>query len=193
MRLLYWTTLFTMLLLSGLDMISAPILQHRHVSYTLPVHKILYIDRHFTDEEFAIITGAALQWHLATKSLVSYDVVRMPHRNIDINNSIFVINITPDFPEVVEQDTASEVGSNMGFYDTKYRVPYIGLIPARIDDKDYMTVVMHELGHSLGLSHDEEPDTLMYPSTDVGANTITDRDLQNFCKLYHCDATKLYY
>jgi hypothetical protein len=152
------------------------------------------VDRNFSEEEFGIITGAALEWHLATSGLVTYDVVRMPYGGaIDMRNSIIFINITPDFPEVIAQDTYSQAGNNVGFYDVKYMVPYIGLIPSRIDDKDYKAIVLHELGHSLGLEHNEdEPGTLMYPSIDVGADYITDIDLQHFCKIYKCDASKLH-
>jgi hypothetical protein len=193
MRLLYWTTMIVMLMLVGLNIVAAPILHHRSISYTLPVHKTLYVDRSLSEEELGIITGAALEWHLATKGLVSYDVVRMPYHGIDIRNSIIIMSISPDFPEVIGQDTYSGEESNVGYYDTKYQVPYIGLVTSRIDDKDYIAIVMHELGHSLGLHHnDEEPGTLMYPSLDLGARSITDSDLHHFCQIYKCDASQLH-
>ena len=88
-------------------------------------------------------------------------------------------------------------GNNiLGLFDKKSIIPCIILVSNRILENDYKAVVLHELGHSLGLEHNEGIngiDTLMYPSIDLGSNHITFRDGQQFCKLYHCDPNKLKY
>lgn len=196
MRSLYWTSLIVMIMLFGLNMVSEPILQHT-IKRTIPIHKTLYIDRNLSEDELFIITAAAMEWHLATNGLVSYDVVRLPHRNIDIKNSIIIVIVSADFPEIIALDSVkqTEEGNHMGYYyDTGY-VPYIGLVPGRIEDKEYRTVIMHELGHSLGMKHTDNIEgigTLMYPDVSIGADKITDEDLKSFCQIYRCDVSKLH-
>lgn len=196
MRLLYWTSLIVMLMLIGLNMVAAPILQHI-TKYTVPIHKTLYIDRNLSEEELFTITAAAMEWHLATNSLITYDVVRLPHKNIDIENSIVIVIVSADFPEIIALDSAEqqEEGTHMGYYHERGYVPYIGLVPGRIEDREYKAVILHELGHSLGMKHTDDVSgigTLMYPNIDGGANKITDEDLQAFCQIYGCNASKLH-
>jgi predicted Zn-dependent protease len=74
-------------------------------------------------------------------------------------------------------------------------IPYIGIVRSRIEDYEFKEVMMHELGHVLGLKHnlgDDGTGTLMYPDVNLGSDTITDTDLKNFCKLYGCDVSKLH-
>src|SRR5271167_1411273 len=104
MRTWYWTAIITMIMIFGLNIIATPILQHT-TKCTLPVHKTLYIDRNLSEDELAIITGAALEWHNATNGMVTYDVIRLPHKHIDVNNSIIVVIVSADFPEMISLDT----------------------------------------------------------------------------------------
>lgn len=142
----------------------------------------------------ASIVASAWEWHTATKGMVNYNIVKLPAKNIDIENGIIICLVSPDFPEVIDLDTQRPDASHLAYYKAA-PMPYIGVIPNRIPEKDYRTVIIHELGHSLGLAHNnglKGIGTLMYPNMDFESNYITDTDLENFCKLYKCDATQLH-
>jgi len=194
MRLLYWTSLIIAVMLLVLNIIAVPILTHT-VARVAPIHKTLYVDRNLSEDELYIIVGAAWEWHQATNGIVTYDVVRLPAKNIDVHNSIIIVIVSSDFPEMIALDGDDEERIHLAYYHETGPIPYIALVPYRISDADYKPVIMHELGHSLGLSHNEGINgigTLMYPDIDAGANMITDADLHNFCKIYGCDANHLH-
>lgn len=158
------------------------------------VHKTLFLDRNFAPEEIEYITEGALAWNEATNHTVEFDVVVLPNKEtpIEVDDIVF-IKVNPDYPDIILLDNLNH-HNTLGLYDERARIHTIELVSDRISDEDYPGVVMHELGHALGLKHNEGLDgigTLMYPSVDLGANYITQDDLKNFCKLYHCDAAKL--
>lgn len=194
MRPWYVASVIATVLLFIINIIATPILHIHHESHQLPVHKTLYVDRNMTEEEMAIIVASAWEWHTTTKGMVVYDVVRLPSKNIDAQNGIVICLISIDFPEVIDLDSQRPENNHLAYYARNGVIPYIGVIPERIPEKDYRTVMLHELGHSLGLSHNEGINgigTLMYPSVDVESNYISHTDLENFCKLYGCDASQL--
>ena len=183
-----------MMLLFAINIIAYPILSHT-ITRTLPIHKTLYIDRNLSENELYTIIEAAWEWHQATHNLITYDVVRLPAKHIDANHSIIMVIIPVDFPEMIAMENAEEDKNHLAYYQDSGPIPYIGIVPDRIADKEYKTVIMHELGHSLGLSHNEGINgigTLMYPNIDAGRDVITETDLHNLCKIYGCDADHLH-
>jgi predicted Zn-dependent protease len=112
-------------------------------------------------------------------------------------DAIVIFNVTPDFPDIIILDSIKNY-STLGYYNSR-GLDYIALVDARISEANYNAVVMHELGHALGLEHpdlDDHPEigigTLMYSMIDAGSNHITKDDLKQFCKLYHCDSSKFH-
>jgi len=162
--------------------------------YPERVHKTLFLDRYLNPDEIAFITHAALEWSAATKNIVTFDVVTLPQEKVVISdNDIMIMNISPDHPLVLILDDNSNY-STLGYYDESFPVPIIYLVSDRIKNKDYVMVVLHELGHALGLDHNEniwEVGTLMYPNIVLCSKHITLYDLKKFCKLYRCDVNKL--
>jgi hypothetical protein len=82
-------------------------------------------------------------------------------------------------------------GTVLAFYNNKNNIPFIIIAADRLENWNYKTVVMHELGHHQSLRHTNIMDSIMYPSVDMGSNHITNYDLENFCRLYSCDAKEL--
>ncbi len=58
---------------------------------------------------------------------------------------------------------------------------YTGANPAMVeaDQYDFETIVLHELGHALGLGHSQDPDSVMFATLDIGVakGDLTDADL----------------
>lgn len=158
------------------------------------VHKIIYLDRNFDDIEQEHIIMAALQWSEATNHIVEYDVVQLPSREkIDVTRALFFVKVSADYPDVVIMDNIKKT-TTLGYFQDRGPLPYISLIQDRLNEDNYEAVVLHELGHSLGLEHLEGPEgwnTLMYPYVDLGSDHITEKDLVQFCKLYKCDPKTL--
>jgi hypothetical protein len=171
--------------------------------YPNHAHVKLYVDRNFSPVETEIIMEAAFEWSQATNHIVEYDVIRLPTKEkIDYTHSVFIVKRSVDDPTIILMDVSSQT-ETLGVYQ-KQGLAYISLVSYRLNEENYKKVVLHELGHSLGISHlsgNKNINTLMYPYTNIiledgtiipaGSDRITKKDLEAFCKLYHCDANLL--
>lgn len=184
----------TTLLLLILCNYSEPKISHKEVHQN-HIHKILYVDPNFSDEEFVYISMAAAEWTRETNGIAKFDVVKLPQKSIDKSNSILIVKVSEYYPNIVLVDRITN-HKTIGFFDKNHPYPNIEIVESRITAKIYKSTVLHELGHVVGLLHNEGIDgmgTLMYPYDEYGGNSITETDLKNFCKIYHCDASKLHH
>jgi hypothetical protein len=194
MRLFVYPLILICFVLVIFAQISMPLISKHYESRVLPVHKTLYLSREINDEEMFCIIDASLEWSEVTNGQVIFDVKRLPQKNFDKENAIVIFNVDPDFPDIILMDgTRGPV--TLGYYDHSYGLSYIALVDNRLDDNNYEEVVLHELGHSIGLEHSGGADgigTLMYPNVDEGSYHVTDKDLKQLCELYHCDASQFH-
>lgn len=194
MRAFVWSLALTVALLVVFAEIVTPFVRRNHPVHTLPVHKTLYLERGVDDEELYHVMAAAIEWNEATNGQVTFDIKRLPQPGITPGDAIIVLNVTPDYPEVIILDNINKY-STLGFFNNDSGLSYIAIVYERVRDEDFNAVMLHEMGHSLGLEHIKGIDglgALMFPSIDLGASHITRTDLRQFCKLYHCDYKKMH-
>lgn len=204
LKTINFLTLSTVLaVLISLFNISSEMYPDIEIEYPSRTHITLYIDRAFTDREADAITECAWEWSRATNHIVEYDIVRLPStENIKHKNSLFFVKTSIDDPTIILMDEAS--GSEILGHFQRTGLPHISLVMNRINEDNYKSVILHEIGHSLGIKHLEGTqniNTLMYPYQAIilddgaimpaGSDHITRKDLEAFCALYHCDAKQL--
>lgn len=194
MRVLLWSLFISVIILIIFDIKITPIISHYKPSYTLPVYKTLYVSQNINDEEMFRIMEASIEWSDATNGQVVFNVERIFDSKLNHDNAIIVFNVTPDNPDIILID-GLRGPTTLGYYNNDANLAYIAIVEDRLDDLDYnyKEVILHELGHSLGLEHSsgiEGIGTLMYPTINAGSTYITDADLKQFCKLYNCDASQ---
>lgn len=194
MRQMFWSFVLTIVMTFCFWIMAVPVAYHPK-SYPAHYHKTLYLDRNMSQYELEQIVAATIEWHEATGGIVTFDVKRLPQPDIIPANAILMLHVTPDFPDIIILDNLNQ-NSTLGLYTHESSIYYIALVADRLTEDDYKSVVLHELGHAVGLEHNEGENgvgTLMYPSIEKGADRITYTDIKKFCKLYRCNPAELYH
>ena len=200
MRLVLWSIVLSMIVLIFWAEVATPIVQKKHKApeAELPVHITLYLEKSVFENEVNHVSAASLEWYNATDGQVIFDLATLPAADIDPAKSIVLVNVTPQYPQIIVLDSYNHT-STLAYCDRNATLPYIGIVYDRINEDEFNSVIMHELGHYMGLEHPdtkERPEqgmgSLMYSNITLGSNHITKFDLLQFCKLHHCDASKFH-
>lgn len=158
------------------------------------IQKSLVIDKSFDETEKVFIRMAAQEWTRATHGMVTFTYVNLPNINksdivID-ENTLYIVKATENYPQIISLEVNKKEDDDsciLGYYDENSIINSILIVSSRLDDLSYQSVVMHELGHALGLKHiHDDKHALMYPSITYIPTNITQRDMVSFCKLYDC-------
>lgn len=188
MRIFLGGLLLSVILLVVVGHFLAPVIQPS--TPKLPVHRMLELERSVDDNTMFHVLEAAIEWNEATDGQVIFDIERLPHKNIS-RNAIIILNVSPDFPDIIWCDFING-SKTLGYFNASPGLDSIELVKDRLTEKYFRSVITHELGHALGLEHTDVHGTLMYPLVNNGSIHITNSDLKQFCKLYHCDPSKLH-
>lgn len=199
---------------------SAPTAEIKHQSYNVMVSKKIYIDSRFNTDEVAIIEQAAQTIESNTNNIVHYDLVKNfemndhdPSKYIDkimirkcSSEDVIVKRIDAAINEELGVEPGTPDSAMIYGYTLKKPVfEFILIVADRIKTKDmYLSVVMHESLHELGLLHYDNQLSVMNTTFDIQLGALagtrvtpitcmTRIDAEQFCSLYLCRPEDLNY
>lgn len=153
------------------------------------------VTNQFSKQEKDIVEEAAFDWTSRTKGVVNLKIVYEPFINIDFTNSVLMLKSNEHDPDIIIMDSVNNCnGCIIAITSRKHMVPYIKIVDSRVKNiNHFYTVVLHEIGHYIGLNHLEGPQnigTVMYPVHIGFRRELTVTDLKYFCEIYMCTESK---
>jgi hypothetical protein len=163
--------------------------------------KYVYIDPKFSPEETVYIIEALQEWDCSTKHIVRFLQV-----SDEKNSTLLIKSADGKNPLIINADKQLNTNKELiadntnSDKDTQYRAVglHIGgpatifIVSERIDDPyETRSIMLHEIGHDLGLKHIRDPNSVMFINRTRGSDHITKLDLNAFCELHDCQNLKL--
>jgi len=154
------------------------------------LHKTVYIDQDLLDWQKTSVIAAINEWEAATNNEVVFTVkisTQTEEASItDDRHSLIIRNTSIYDPEITMLDSGMPDNKKTtgGYVKHGNSIPTILLVNARLENGIYRISVLHELGHALGLLHNNDKNSIMYPWIDDGAGRITNIDIEQFNELY---------
>lgn len=180
---------------------TAPIIRY-NIPVQLPnLHKTIYVDHNLDPSQKKAVARALDDWECASNDMIHFDVKWDTSEEDELflpdpRFYIIIKNVDSYDRDIVKSDAImrqqGKTETTIGLYTRNDEgIPLILLVNDRLNDYLYLGTLEHELGHSLGLEHETDKNSIMYPNINEGPRMITKVDLKDFCKLYSCDADKL--
>jgi matrixin len=165
--------------------------------------KYVYIDSKFSPAETAYIIEALQEWDCSTKHIVRFLQVS------NEKDATLLIKVAEGKDKLI-QDADGRVNTNkdliaddpsrdkytklsaVGLHIDNASQPLILIVSDRLDDPyETRSIMLHEIGHDLGLKHIRDTNSVMFINRSQGSDHLTKLDLDAFCSLHDCRDYKL--
>lgn len=144
-----------------------------------------YVGSGFTKEQEQMVRDAMMEWQTSTRETVRFNEYRI------VNYSQSVIVILPSY----QNELARKYGKNEIGRDNWFGSDNEAFIAIDLDKRDFYETTLHEIGHALGLDHDDAPahehKQVMNKHSDLSSDHLTCLDMRAFCRVWDCNPNNL--
>lgn len=154
---------------------------------------LLHGDMDFSQQERQIVSEAVDRWYEFTNGKFLFHIIYdISKYDLDaLTKDDIILKVASSFYLVKESEQRSK-GRTCGLCHRFTNRGNIYMVENRVRNyQTFRTVLMHELGHYIGLDHTEGP-SIMYEYTDQTGD-FTKNDALAFCEEYGCGLNELRY
>ncbi len=126
----------------------------------------------FSEEDMGVIRDSLEEW---SDALDEYVVFQFVSSDESVPDSL--ITVTPDTLQNIRDERGLDAVTDWTPVSRGGDIT----VPYDVDPVHFHRLMLHELGHTLGLDHDK-PGTVMAPSTGTASDWITCDDVCQFCE-----------
>ncbi len=134
----------------------------------------VWVDKDFPTGQKADVLAAIDEWNFALNGYASFQVVDdkfdmdpdVLQRIKDTLQGLVILDVS------VKNDYVKEMPEGVLAWVPELGANSMFVIGDRVGNRNLKSIVMHEMGHILGLEHQEEAGTLMYFSYDQGRSCV---------------------
>jgi len=136
-------------------------------------HYDVYVGNEFSDIQKQEINNAFLEWERSTNDSVSFSFIG----GKNYSNPLIVVELIPS-------SQIKEIFNHHTIGRTEWRGfdSYI-VISSSLNDRDFQQVILHEIGHAIGLDHGDN-ETAMGANTELASMHLTQKDLNSFYYIF---------
>lgn len=167
---------------------------HSHIEKHADFRRNIFIPDDFSSDQMEDIKTALNEWTEKTNYSVQFNIFEhydkrimklLPYRE----GNIVILTIPPETPIVVNMEKEMETGNIiLGLWVANDSIPTIYIVSSRIYDRmTYTAVILHEVGHAMGLDHNPNEASVMYKSQDKSSKHLMPTDIAAFCHIHYCN------